>query len=1350
MNPTVEANQLKMKYTIDAFARFVLRPAYGQVPQATEAVSSKERLWESRVLTPARWRREGESQDTSLNRRGSTAPLLAIVFTLLIAMCCSSAVAQSGAGSIQGTVTDPTGAVISGALVHVVQQDTNTTSDTKTNSVGFYQVPGLFTGKYGVTITAPGMKSYRIVLELLVEQHAAINAVMALGDVSQSVQVTSDQVQLITTDSGTISSTLENARINQLPMNGRSVTTLIGVTVPGVEGGTRANGLMGEALDYVADGVPLSNRQSGGVTSANGQLPDPDAVQEVRVETSNSSAMYAAPGTVIITTKSGTNQLHGSFFETARNNAFGIARSRQNPSNFAAPHLVRNEFGASAGGPIVLPHIYDGRNKSFWFFAFERYSLRSFTSENVYVPTPAMKRGDFSGLYNSSNQFQQLYDPNTTAPSANCNGTGQANQWCRAPFLNNQIPLSRLSPTAKALFDILPNPSNTNNPFVSTNLTTPGISNSTSPTITLRLDHQFSENNRAYLRYGSNNYSAVSLTNSPGNAPATLAADGIPAGVSGVSFLPSVTYSGAIGFTHIFSPSLVSETVLSQQWAAQHVSPLGNPNLNYEQMLGLPNNFGETGFPSFGSGDTILQNDLQGGQGNIYGLSQIVTTIDENLTKTLGRHQMQFGARYRHEGFGMIPNSSSDGVGIGAQGTGLEDPTTKTTYGQLSNTGNYLADLFIGDASGYSVSKPAPYVHFHDMEFDAYYQDNFRVTRKFTINLGLRYEAHPAIGTKDGIMLGLDLPTHNLVLPNPASYYVNKGLTTQAIVTNLQNLGVNLETPAQANMPAAILRNYDLTIAPRLGLAYQLFGDKIGTVLRAGYGRYIYPVPTRSVMNTVARYSPFEATYSQSYIVGNQSPDGLANYELRAPQTATGPLSSGTPIMGVNTANVVDTSSINAITAGSLNAYALNPNQPPDYVSQVNVTVEQALKGSSALRVSWLYVHGTNLDQWYYLNTLPSSYVWQMNAGTAVPSSYYLEDPYDNKAYSQYIYYEQKSGWSNDNALQASYQRLYHRGIAYQINYVWSKPFRVGGNRNNDNIIYPYGDFIGNTQGVMTSAYPVTAPNRPPSPSSGAPSYTYNRALNRFENYKVDTAIPLQRISFNGIVDLPFGRGKRYLSRVNRFVDEVVGGWQVAGDGTVVSQDFFVASANWGPTNPIHVYKHRAPITDCRTGNCYKAYEWFNGYLAPSVVNASSKGVTGLPGNWAPYSSPIDTNYNPATPGGTAQDPNYNTNNVNVTLLNGTTVQKVGFSPGPSTNPFTKTLLHGPMNYNADLSLFKVFPITKTVLLRANVDAFNAFNIQGYTNPNATDGTQQVQAGGVGASSYWTPRQLQFTLRLTF
>jgi hypothetical protein len=261
--------------------------------------------------------------------------------------------------------------------------------------------------------------------------------------------------------------------------------------------------------------------------------------------------------------------------------------------------------------------------------------------------------------------------------------------------------------------------------------------------------------------------------------------------------------------------------------------------------------------------------------------------------------------------------------------------------------------------------------------------------------------------------------------------------------------------------------------------------------------------------------------------------------------------------------------------------------------------------------------------------------------------------------------------------------------------------------------------------------------------------------LDRFENYVVDTALPKQHIIFNGIFDVPVGRGKRFLGKSNRFLDELVGGFQLAGDGSISSNDFQPYAQNWGPTNPLKVYKHKDPIMDCRSGVCYKEYEWFNGYIAPTFLptaaaygsvgcTQSTKGiVTGLASDWVPYQTPTDN---------TCGDTYFGSNEAKITLSNGTT-QNQTYSPSPNgavsgsnegSNPYAHTVLNGPINWTADLSVFKVFPITEKLNLRVNVDAFNVLNMQGYNLPNITDGTEAL------TSSFNTPRQLQFTMRLTF
>lgn len=1350
--------------------------------------------------------------------RWSQVPALVTGILLGLAVLLSSAHAQSGAGSIQGTVTDSTGAVIPGAIIHVVNQATNVTVDTKTNHVGFYLVPELFTGTYVVTITAPGMETYKRTVDLLVAQNAEIDAKLTTGAVTQQVQVTANDVQLVTTDNGAVTTTLENARINQLPMNGRNIEAQVNMTTPGIGGCPEASGCAngGEApaIEYEVDGANLSNRQFGGLNSGGKQLVDPDAIQEVRVEDVSTPVQYALPATVILSTKSGTNQLHGTFFETARNNDFGIARTRNEASNYAQPKYIRNEFGLSAGGPIVIPHLYHGKNKSFWFFAYERYSLAQVAEQNSSVPTVAMRNGDFSGLVNSSNVLQQLFDPNTTGPNTACaepaaDGTATANNpYCRNPFLNNQILLNRESPTAVILNAITPLPTNSNNPLVQSNLVANLPELTTEPQTTFRLDHNFNDDNKVYLRYTQNLTSSISPRNNApgGNSPYTLAATvggvTLPYGAAGITSTPFNTFATALGYTHVFSPTFYSELVLSDTWMAQHNFAGGQPGRDYESILGLPNNFGEAGFPEISS----ILNGTDGTQWQ-YGISWSIPQIDDNLTKIVGKHQLQFGGRYRYEQFITMPDQNPDNVQFSGQGTGLYNPSTSTSYGGYSNSGQGNADFFIGAAYYYSTNLQPPIQHIHDMEIDLYGEDNYRVRRNLTLNLGLRWEAHPAISMGQGLMTGFDIKNHAVVTTAPISTLISDGFTTQAIITNDQNNGVVFETATQAGLPQMLMRNYNLNFEPRVGAAWQPFG-KWGTVIRGAIGRYIYPEPIRENLVKVNRQNPFLTGYSVNYESTQYAP--RTNYMMTAPQntsstfnynTTNSSTDNGTPVMGVNSTGVVNSSSTTAIAPG-LSVTNLAPDYAPTYTDEADFTVEQPVKWNSAVRISYVYTRGSNLNNYFFYNNHPSQYSWEIQQGAETPNSSSIgptnsttgEGPYDNTVYGGSSYTVEKTGWSNYNALQAMWQKLYHSGSAWQIMYTWSKNMRTGGDYGGvaGDYVNPYVNYVNSYVGnwVNAGANTVTVgpadavssmpgtPNLPPPPPAGVQPWQYYKALNRWENYMVDTHTSPQQIQFNGIYDLPFGRGKKFLSGVSKPLNQLVGGWQLAGDGWIQNQNFQITSTNWGPTSPLHIYKKGAPITDCRSGTCLKGYEWWNGYIPPTAIagNTCSAGfstvVSGLPSGWQPYQTPLDTSCSAPSGGKTVVDKYYGDNDVAMSGVTGLgaageapqangTVIGYGIVPGNNnngsgggaidvTNPFGHTVLNGPMNWSADLSLFKVFPITERMNLRFNFDAFNVFNHQGIPNPSGSDGTVCVTPGGVGCSSYNQGRQLQFTGRFSF
>jgi hypothetical protein len=519
-------------------------------------------------------------------------------------------------------------------------------------------------------------------------------------------------------------------------------------------------------------------------------------------------------------------------------------------------------------------------------------------------------------------------------------------------------------------------------------------------------------------------------------------------------------------------------------------------------------------------------------------------------------------------------------------------------------------------------------------------------------------------------------------------------------------------TPQEAGLPDAGFYGSWNNFMPRVGFAWTPSFGVNGTVFRGGYGRYIYPVPIRNSVRYLTAVYPFVATYSQNYNSAQQSPDGLPNYLLRAPVSI---------VAGQNSSNVVNSSTVDSLLPGIAMSTTLDAEYPPARVDTANFTIEQPFHDGSVLRATYVFTHGENLDQNFQYNMAPSAYVWQTRTGTTPPTGALASvatRPFDNRVWGNNVV-STKFGWSNNSALQLNYQRPFRNGVAWQVYYVYSRAFRVGGNTFRDNILYPAETFA---PGIIPSDIDPGDPLKP------------SREFNRYQNYAVDIGIPKQRLNFNGIVDLPVGKGKRFLGNANRFVDALVGGFQFAFTGQIVAQAFQVTDTNWGETNQLEVYKTKQQITDCRSGICREGFLWFNGYIAPNLVNAP-RGVQGLPADYKPYSAPINN-----TPGAA----NFGNNNVSVRLNNGTSVT-TAYSPGPTgVHPFGFTTLQGPYNWQTDMSLYKVFVLNERFRLRFNIDAFNAFNMQGLTNPDATTGINTMQ------TSYWTPRQIQLTLRLSF
>jgi hypothetical protein len=364
---------------------------------------------------------------------------------------------------------------------------------------------------------------------------------------------------------------------------------------------------------------------------------------------------------------------------------------------------------------------------------------------------------------------------------------------------------------------------------------------------------------------------------------------------------------------------------------------------------------------------------------------------------------------------------------------------------------------------------------------------------------------------------------------------------------------------------------------------------------------------------------------------------------------------------------------------------------------------------------------GTKLDQLYDTNQAPSTYVWMQSTGTAVPqgaSAGVARRLWPTLPYGTIEAYR-KTGWSFDSTLVMQLERRFSRGVAFQGFYTMNNATRLAGNGWYDDFAVDPNIFV-----------PGSVPTDPDK-------------LNWFLNHHRDPEIPKHRVRWNWVVNLPIGRGQWIGRNAGKTLDRLIGGWQFAGSGNVVSRYFALSTSNWGPTSDVKNYGLSQPIEDCRSGRCIAGYLYYNGYIAPNLINSKSaagnpNGVMNVPSDYRPAVTPLI----PIPTNPPANDPNaryYGTNNTFVTLANGST-QTVGFDN--ALNPFRNQYVLGPMLWTWNASLFKSVALTERVRMRFNADFFNVLNQPGLNLPDATTGIVSTQ------NSAQSPRQLQLTLRL--
>ena len=737
--------------------------------------------------------------------------LPAVVLTAALLACIPLDLnAQFTQSSIVGTVTDPTGSPVTGATVKVLNEGTNFTRSVATEAGGDYRVSGLEAGFYQVAVSLTGFKTFEQTrVDVVSGQNKRVDVQLEVGEVTTRVTVEGGLTQL-ETESATLSN-LKTARdFAELPLSvfGRGWANITNVTA-GVQSasGFEVNGARDTANNFTADGISVNDMISSRNT-ANGFSGDIETFQEIRILTSNSSAEYAQVAQFAAVSKAGTNTPHGSLYWGNFNSAFSArAWSDRQPVSFTN----HNMFAANGGGPVYIPRLYDGRNKTFFFASYSGARYRVGNRILRIVPTEAVRQGDFSTLMGRIT----LVDPQ--------NG-GQ-------PFPGNRIPQSRFSPVSLRLQEFLyplPNQPGQGAFGVADNYYADPGGAYDSNVYSFRVDQRISDSNLLFVRVG--------LTTTNGDTYRGELLNGYGAG-SIISNIPG--RSVVVSDTHSFSPNLVNEVKLGFNRTFSTNTDY-NYGVDVMSALGIQgienpgNDPGISSMPQFTFGGAIPV-AASTGRNRSYTAQNTYQVID-NISWFRGRHTLKAGVDIRR----LQVNQDTSPLNVRGQ-YAFDDRLTGLAYA------NFLLGWPSSAARG--IARPAAYPRSTYSGF--YIQDDFKLHPRITMNFGVRYEYQTPWVEKYNRMFTFDPNTGSLVTAGSA---IPSDLVPSVAAT------LPITTAAQAGLPERSLMFNDANNwNPRIGLAIRPFGDTT-TVVRTGYGLYSQFWPGLLALNATG--GPWQSTES--------------------------------------------------------------------------------------------------------------------------------------------------------------------------------------------------------------------------------------------------------------------------------------------------------------------------------------------------------------------------------------------------------------------------------------------------------------------------------------------------------
>jgi Carboxypeptidase regulatory-like domain/TonB dependent receptor len=1104
----------------------------------------------------------------------------------------SHAFAQSTFGTFVGTVKDPSGRVVLRCIVTITNNGTSAKRSTYTDKEGDYVVVNLEPGTYQILMQAPGFQPTTFPsIDLLSRQTIRTDGTLALAGQSASVTVNAEVESVITTEVSNIAETKLGRELNDLPVaiasrglgSTSAITTL--TTQAGVQTDNSGNlsvaGSKPSMLSVSIDGIStMSPRSSAPIAEL---FPSFGGIAEIRVSEVNNAAEYGGVSDITTVSKSGSNVMQGGFFENLQNTALDA----RNPFSARVTQVNMNDFGGYLGGPALIPHVYNGKNKTFFFFDYEGLKLprQQFVDESV--PSLALRNGDLS-----------VYP-------------GLIKDLSGSPLPGNQVPQSEISPVAKAVLQYLfplPNlgvPNAIINNFA-VNFPTPISSNQED----LRFDQNISSRQTMFFRA---TYKTRDITNAP-LSTGTILAGGL--------HQPETDYAFTLAHNFIITPNLVNELRLGVSATTVNTSDSANaPLLTREIGIALPQ-------PPIGNiTPTFSVNGFQGTGSTRSGINVGKTQqLIDNMTWTRGSHTLKFGGDIRKLG-SYLSN------GMDAQRAG-----EYTFNGSVTNSiiGNPYAAFLLGvpDETQVSVTDlglASSDVNSYATHYAAFAQDDWKVSPRLTLNYGVRWEYHPAF--KDHLYnIGIFIPdvysvidgvsVHGEVAMPDQGYYLKSSLFQESIAPT------PVITTSQAGLPTNLHYADKREFAPRGGFVYRATADG-KAVIRGGVGKFIEPEMATLVDSAGAVPESYVGNFTNTLV------NGKPTLTLASPFPAN-LVQPGSQIFSTNT--------------------AIHYSDP--YVLQWNFTIERDLGFNTGLRLSYDGSHGYNLGYEANIAQIPANKVGYATAKAVGASPYPLWD-----SLNTYL----QGARSNYDAVTIEGTKRLSNGLQFSGSYTYAKSLSNGQG-------YDPTAFASEGGGQVTDAYNINL-------DYGNVSFTHR-----------------DRLLATALYELPFGAKRMFLGSANKFLDVVVGGWELAG--------YFLAQT--GP------------------------------FLTVVVAGADPEG-DGFPTVAGNGRADIVSGVNvvPA---------NQSINNWINTVAFATPPNNIGRGP---TSPVGSVA--GPGTQSLSLSLFKAFLVHEGVRFQIGAAAANALNHPNYTTPNLTYGTAAFGTiTNVQTQENGGPRSLQVTARVTF